>query len=397
MYTNSLVVKVASRCNLNCTYCYVYNMGDESYKKQPKFMSEDVIQSLFLRIKNHCEKNKLERFLIVFHGGEPLLTGISFYEKFIEIENKIINNSVKIDYSMQSNGVLLDRETAKKLKELNIQVGISLDTTILSNNQNRIFHNGKGAYKEIISGFDVLKEIYGSDYANCLSVIDTNQDVKEVYNHYKEIGVKNVHLLFQDFNYIGFNQNTVPKTGEWLIGIFDIWYNDKDENKPNIRPLTDLIGLIFGFQKYSEIFGKGVNDTLVVETDGSIETVDTLKICGDGFTLDNLNVLHNEFDELYESSELARKYYYGHENLCKSCQNCIIEPVCGGGFIGHRFSDQNGFNNPSIYCKEIVKLVCHLQNRILKDLPDDFIKNTNIEELSYEEVIESIEGHCEVE
>ena len=63
MYTNSLVVKVASRCNLNCTYCYVYNMGDESYKKQPKFMSEDVIQSLFLRIKNHWEKNKLERFL----------------------------------------------------------------------------------------------------------------------------------------------------------------------------------------------------------------------------------------------------------------------------------------------------------------------------------------------
>ena len=66
MHTNNLVVKVASRCNLNCTYCYVYNMGDESYKKQPKFMSEEVIKNLFLRIKAHCDKHKLKGFFNYF-------------------------------------------------------------------------------------------------------------------------------------------------------------------------------------------------------------------------------------------------------------------------------------------------------------------------------------------
>ena len=83
MKTQALVVKVASRCNLNCTYCYMYNMGDDSYKLQPKFMSDLVVESIFLRIKNHSIINNLERFLIVFHGGEPLLTGIDFYENFV--------------------------------------------------------------------------------------------------------------------------------------------------------------------------------------------------------------------------------------------------------------------------------------------------------------------------
>ena len=258
--------------------------------------------------------------------------------------------------------------------------------------KNRIFHNGKGAYDEIIKGFQNIKDEFGVDYANCLSVIDTEQNPIEVYNHFKDIGVKNVHLLFQDFNYANSNQDEVPKIGEWLIKVFDIWYNDKDIDKPTLRPLTDLIGLIFGYEKYSEIFGKGTNSTLVVETNGSIETVDTLKICGDGFTITDLNVSENDFDEIYEKSEIARSYYYGHDNLCKSCQNCIIEPICGGGFIGHRFSNDNGFDNPSIYCNEIIKLVCHLQNKILLDLPREFILESKIEKLNYDEVINSIKN-----
>ena len=28
-----LVVKLASRCNLNCSYCYEYNKGDDTGKK----------------------------------------------------------------------------------------------------------------------------------------------------------------------------------------------------------------------------------------------------------------------------------------------------------------------------------------------------------------------------
>lgn len=62
MHTTNLVVKVASRCNLNCTYCYFYNMGDDSYKLQPKFMTEKTIEAMFIRIKTHCCENELKVF-----------------------------------------------------------------------------------------------------------------------------------------------------------------------------------------------------------------------------------------------------------------------------------------------------------------------------------------------
>ena len=389
MYTSNLVIKVASRCNLNCTYCYVYNMGDESYRKQPKFMSQEVIEAMLTRIKNNCLDNGLDKFLIIFHGGEPLLTGIDFYNNFIETQERIIPASIRIDYSMQSNGVLFTDEWATILKNLNIQVGISLDGTPSSNNNNRIYHNGKGSYNEIVKGFSTLKSVYGSQMANCLCVIDTNENPVEVYEHFKKLGTSAVHFLFQDFNYIKSTQDDVPKIGKWLIQLFDVWYNDKDENKPVVRPLTDLISLIFGYSKGSEIFGKSINQTLVVETDGSIETVDTLKICGDGFTKTKFNVLKDDLNIIYKESELAGLYYNSHENLCQICQNCPVEPVCGGGYLGHRYSTINGFDNPSIYCKEIIEIICHIQNEVLKGISDEVLNDLGIEYLDLNEILNS--------
>jgi uncharacterized protein len=387
MRATNLVVKVASRCNLNCTYCYVYNMGDDSYKLQPKFMSVEIIQAMFKRVKTHCLENQLEGFLIIFHGGEPLLAGIDFYKKFIEIGNEIIPDTIKINYSMQSNGVLLDEQLTAELKNLDIQVGISLDGTPKSNNKNRIYHNGKGSYDEIINGFNLIKKIYGDQYANCLCVIDTNETPIEVYSHFKNIGANSLHLLFQDFNYSQSKVEDVPKIGDWLIEIFNLWYFDEDTNKPSIRPFTDLIGLTLGLNKSSEIFGKGVNDTLVIETNGSIETVDSLKICGNGFTKTVYNVLNDDLDIIYKNSELARLYYHGHDNLCKKCNACPIEPVCGGGYLGHRYSNVNYFDNPTIYCDEILKLVCHIQNEVLKNIPRNVVIQSEVEPLNYNEII----------
>ena len=327
-------------------------MGDNSYKLQPKFMSLETIEKIFERIKSHCLKNGLKDFLIIFHGGEPLLAGLDFFKNFIEIGNNILQKDIRIDYGMQTNGVLLDYNLASELKKLRIQVGISIDGTEISNNKNRIYHNNKGSYTEIINGFNIIKEVFSNKLANCICVIDTDESATDVYNHFKKIGVSSVHFLFPDNNFKNTNYEDIPKVGEWLVLMFDLWYNDSDLNKPSIRPLTDLIGLILGYEKYSEIFGKGKNYTLVIETNGDIETTDSLKICGDGFTKTKLNVRNNEIDEIYESSMLAKQYFNGHDNLCTTCKNCFLEEICGGGFIGHRYSIENEFDNPSIYCKQ---------------------------------------------
>lgn len=43
---DTVLIKVASRCNINCSYCYVYNMGDSSWEDMPNFVSRDTIAAI---------------------------------------------------------------------------------------------------------------------------------------------------------------------------------------------------------------------------------------------------------------------------------------------------------------------------------------------------------------
>ena len=92
----TFVVKIASRCNLNCTYCYMYNMGDESYKSQPKTMSEGTVIQMIRRAKEHCDVNELKKFTFVLHGGEPLLAGIDFFIHLVKNTNEIFKTNVSV-------------------------------------------------------------------------------------------------------------------------------------------------------------------------------------------------------------------------------------------------------------------------------------------------------------
>lgn len=57
------------------------------------------------------------------------------------------------------------------------------------------------------------------------------------------------------------------------------------------------------------------------------------------------------------------------------CQKCVICDICVGGKLPHRYSLKNGFGNPSVYCKCIKSLIAHIQERLIKDIPNVMEKN----------------------
>ena len=81
----SLVVKVAERCNLNCSYCYMYNHADQSYLRRPVFMSDEVFDQLLVRIHEYCDRRPKHRMSLVFHGGEPMLIGAERFRRFTRL------------------------------------------------------------------------------------------------------------------------------------------------------------------------------------------------------------------------------------------------------------------------------------------------------------------------
>lgn len=71
-YISQVILKVASRCNLNCSYCYVYNMADSSWKQRPALMSNEVFEAALERSLQQCRATGQEQLRIAFHGANPV-------------------------------------------------------------------------------------------------------------------------------------------------------------------------------------------------------------------------------------------------------------------------------------------------------------------------------------
>ena len=83
------ILKVVSRCNIDCRYCYVYNMGDTGWTRGPKQMSRTTCQAMATKLGRLASEQERPLF-VVLHGGEPLLLGISNLEYIISSVGVII-------------------------------------------------------------------------------------------------------------------------------------------------------------------------------------------------------------------------------------------------------------------------------------------------------------------
>lgn len=367
-----VVLKVASRCNLNCEYCYMYNLGDETYKLQPKFMSNEVVNNLFLRLQNYISKNNISDFLFIFHGGEPLLMKPTFYQEFVKKANERFSDQISLDYVIQTNGVLLSSEWCEVLGNLGVKIGISIDGMTERANRLRVNHQGESSLAETLLGIKNAQESKHLKYLpSILTVINLALNPKDLYQQYKAKNIGNINVLLPDGTYdnlpLGHKLST-NVYGDWLVELFDYWFYDKDKNKPQIGIFNQLINLILGGGGIFDSWGGGNNVYLIIETNGDIEPQDSLKSCGDGFTKTQLNVKTHEFEAIFDH-QLFKMCIDGQQKLNKKCQNCEVVRVCNGGFITHRYSHISGFDNPSIYCKDLEKLIRHISKRIELQLP----------------------------
>lgn len=381
---DQIVLKICSRCNINCTYCYMYNMGDSSYMHQPKFISTDNVILLANKIREHCKKYNLRKFSVTFHGGEPLLYGKSKMIKIIEILKEIEHEELLLVIGIQTNGILIDNEWCEIFTKYKLKIGISLDGIKSVNDANRIDFKGKGTYDKVIEGINKCKT-HNVEFG-ILSVVNTEQSPLETFEHYKNLGIKGFDLLLLDQNHESKDHEKF-QTSDWLIKIFDLWYPQRDLISINL--LSNIMHGIYGLNIRSDSYGKSLNKTIIIETNGSIETLDVLKICGESFTKNNLNIKDNSLDDVF-TSDLIKLYYYSNQFLPKKCLACPVQEICAGGYIPHRYSESNGFNNPTIYCDDMLKLITHIQNKLIDEMNEKIKEESNIEKLTYENAIEII-------
>ncbi|HEY7630434.1 MAG TPA: radical SAM protein [Thermoleophilaceae bacterium] len=358
------IVKVASRCNLNCSYCYVYNQADATWRTRPALMSADTFDAVLTRIRRHCESSGQRELSIVFHGGEPTLIGARRFASMCARAREQLGDMASVGLEIQTNGTRLDDEWVEAFREHEVRVGISLDGPREINDTARVDHKGRGSYDAVARGIGVLRD--GELPFGILSVVQLGADPLSIHRHFLELGCQSISYLLPAYTHdtIGPVREKYGPTpvADYLIPIFDDWWENSTIDV-SIREFWAIGRAIMGGSSGLDSFGNPPLRFISIETDGSIHGLDKLRTCEDGMTGTALNVHEADFRDIAAANSLHARILAGMP-LPTGCRGCPEQNTCGGGYLPHRYSREREFDNPSVWCADLLALFAHVRGRM---------------------------------
>ena len=363
------VLKVHSRCNLACDYCYVYEAADQTWRTRPHSIARETVRAAARRIAEHAVRHGLDGVRVTLHGGEPLLVGPDGLREIVAELRAGIRGSTALDLNLQTNGVLLDEGFARYLLAEQIRVGISLDGDRAANDRHRRFVHGGGSYERVVAAVRLMATPpLRSVFAGLLCTVDVANDPVEVFDALAALEPPKIDFLLPHATW------EVPPPGagsgrtvhgDWLVRCFDAWYDAPP--RVGVRLFEEVMHAVLGGASLSEAVGLSAPESIVIETDGAIELTDALKIAYHGAPATGRDVFTHTMDEVLGSPGVSGGLA-GMTGLSAQCRACPIVTACGGGLYPHRYRAANGFDNPSVYCRDLARLIQHVQSRIQRDL-----------------------------
>jgi uncharacterized protein len=360
------IVKVHSRCDLACDYCYMYEMVDQSWRGRPRCMTDEIAKHAARRIGEHVRSHNLKTISVILHGGEPLLAGSDKIGYLMAAIRDEIGPGVSLDAGVQTNCVGLDYVYLDMFDDLGIKVGVSLDGNAEQHDRHRRFPSGRGSFAVAVAGLErLLASRYRHLFNGLLCTVDLRNDPVSTYEALLAFNPPKIDFLLPHGTWAKPPPGRVPGDSgtpyaNWLIDIFDHWY---PAARTRIRLFEEIVYLLLGGASESEMVGLAPARLLVVETDGSVEQGDVLKAAYHGAPATGLHVTRDSFDDaLLLPGVVARQL--GTRALSADCQSCSIHKVCGGGHYGHRYKPDTGFANPSVYCPDLIRLIGHIRSRV---------------------------------
>jgi uncharacterized protein len=366
-----VVFKIAQHCNLNCTYCYVYNRGDDSWMDRPRIVSDNVVEMLGRRIAEQCTKFSLERFVIEFHGGEPLLVGKRRMQHIIDLL-RTNAPAVELRLILQTNGTLLDEEWLELFHRNHVNFGISLDGPPEIADRHRVFRNGKGSTRRLLENVRRLRRsgpMFDQLLGGVLCVVDPSANGGDLVRWFVDNGFDCFEFLLPDGNYANLppGWKGAEPVRRFLLEAFDAWY-EMGKSAPQIRLFETMLLAFMGVKPELDALGGDLRKLCVVESDGSIGVSDVMRFCQGDYAVDRLNIFVDPLEartEAYHIDELQRP--------CAKCETCPHLKSCGGGYLPHRY-DGTSFANPSLYCDALYALAERMVSAICRDMPPSLIQ-----------------------
>jgi uncharacterized protein len=342
----SLVLNLTNQCNLSCQYCYEYGEDKVATPSgKPKFMTEEVARA---SVDHLLESSRGRRAIhITFFGGETLMN-FPLLKWAVEYATTRAREAGQyIDFSLTTNGTLLNPEIIRFLCDHDIGVTVSMDGPKELHDALRVYSNGRGSY-DIVA--PKVKELIASHKTRPIAarVTLTQQvtDVTRIFRHLKD------DLGFAE---VGFAPVTASNDRLYTIGA-----NSMDRVFEQFRNLAfeyrdcAVEGRSHGFSNVSDTLAElhaGINKShpcgaglglVGVGPSGDIAPCHRF-VDSDTHALGN--VMEGGMDRGKQKEFLAR----GHIGAKYACHTCFARPLCAGGCHHEAFVRYGDTGHPNLH------------------------------------------------
>ncbi len=359
----SVLIKPASSgCNMSCSYCFYCDEAEKRSQRSFGIMSEQTLKNVIRKTMLRAEG----MISYAFQGGEPTLAGPDFFRRVVELERQYNKNHIRVDNSLQTNGLLIDEEWCRFLADQHFLVGLSVDGTEEIHDSLRHTAAGGPTYERVLKAAELMDD-FGVDY-NILTVVTPQiaGQIWTIYSLYRDRGW-NYQQYIVCLDPLGDPGGQSPWSispemyGRFLIDLFDLWYEDlMHYSPPLIRQFENYAAMAAGMLPESCDMRGTCGIQNVVEADGSVYPCDFYVL--DEYRLGNFN------EERLDAIDDARRrigFVEHSEKLDPACRECQYFRLCRGGCRRNRVWDEDAGAYRNYYCEGYRMFFEHSYDKIM--------------------------------
>jgi uncharacterized protein len=341
----SLLIKPASAvCNLDCEYCFYLDREADPYASLPaRQMTIETLERLVDKFLVYSYPNSV----FAFQGGEPMLAGLQFYQRLVELQKEHGRDGQNVSNALQTNAILVDRDWAQLFREYHWLLGVSLDGPREIHDLYRRNKGRQPTWKRVMESVEILQREKVDFNILCVLNNANVEKPRELYKFFKGIGVDNVQFIpisefFPDGSPMPFTI-TPAQYGRFLCEMFDLWWPDR--RKMRIRFFDNLAEALAGQKPGSCTLHETCDSYVVVEYGGDVYPCDF-------FVEKDWKIGNIMLDSWPELARRQRRFTFAaNKTLARpECQVCEYQGICHGGCPKFRHARHRRFEDLDYFC-----------------------------------------------
>jgi uncharacterized protein len=357
-YFHVLTKPTGAICNLDCKYCFF--LSKETLYPGSRFRMPDEVLEAYVR--QMIEGQSGPQVSLAFQGGEPTLMGLDFFRRAVAYARQYAPSNAQIEYSLQTNGTLLNEAWCDFFREHNFLIGLSLDGPAAMHDTYRVDKGGAPTFDKVLRAarlmqqrrveFNILCTVHAANAPHPLEVYRFFRD--EVQTEFiqfipiieratpETLAVANEGwgdrreggrpLYSQSGGLVTERSVSADEWGRFLIAIFDEWVR-RDVGRIFVQMFDVALASWVGGPPALCIFGETCGNALALEHNGDLYACDHY-VEPDYFLG---NITQEPMIELVASAKQRKFGADKRDALPRYCRECEVRFACQGECPRNRF------------------------------------------------------------